>query len=149
MTFSNIALETPRSNGTSSSISEHFVDIVFLYSSALCNRETKELTFPSPPSTSVLARIPSRVFIVKPPPFFTVTCKFLVAVIRCRLTFQNRSLTWALTSFSFAISSSARNLPAKGKIYFRIMNESTTLGIRWHITRSRIFEAFNDCLFSA
>jgi hypothetical protein len=109
----------------------------------------RKLTFPSPPSTSVFARIPSRVFIVNPPPFFTVTCRFLVAVIRCRFTFQNLSLTWAFTSFSFAISSSACLFANGSGSYLGIMYESTTLGIRWHITCSRIFEAFNDCLHSA
>jgi hypothetical protein len=78
------------------------------------NRSRKQ-TFPSPPSTSVLARIPSNVFIVNPPPFFTVTCRFLVAVIRCRFTFQNLSLTWALTSFSFAIYSSACIYPEEAE----------------------------------
>jgi hypothetical protein len=57
---------------------------------------------------SVFANSPSSVFIVNPPPFFTVTCKLRVAVIRCRLTFQNLSLTCAFTSFSFAIYASAR-----------------------------------------
>lgn len=123
MTFSRIALETPSSNGTSSSISEHFVEIVFRYSPSAARphlRYSSELVFlqvdqpltlPSPPSASVLANIPSSVFILNAPVFFVVTWRFLVAVMRCLLTFQNRSLTCAFTSFSFAIFGSCTNAP--------------------------------------
>lgn len=86
-------------------------DIVFGHWSTVKEGEIVRLTFPSFPSISALANTPSNVFMDNAPPFLTVTCKALVAVIRCRLTFQNLNLTCALTSFSFAILGSWTNAP--------------------------------------
>ena len=55
----------------------------------------------------------SRVFIVRAPPFFTVTLKFLTASILFPFPALNLSFTCALTSFSLAILGSWTNAPPR------------------------------------
>ena len=70
-------------------------------------------TFPLFSLSFAFARILSKVFIVKAPPFFTVTLRFLTASILFPLPVLNLSFTWAFTSFSLAILGSWTNAPPR------------------------------------
>lgn len=75
-------------------------------------QETRQ-TFPFFSFSFAFARILSKVFIVKAPPFFTVTLRFLTASILLPLPVLNLSFTCAFTSFSLAILGSWTNAPPR------------------------------------
>ena len=74
--------------------------------------ETRQ-TLPFFSLSFAFARMLSKVFIVKAPPFFTVTLRFLTASILFPLPVLNLSFTCAFTSFSLAILGSWTNAPPR------------------------------------
>jgi hypothetical protein len=70
-------------------------------------------TFPLGPSFDAKDKTPSSVLDVIPPPFFTETERLRVTIKVCPFAALKRSLTCALTSFSFAILGSCTNAPPR------------------------------------
>lgn len=70
-------------------------------------------TFPLGPSFDAKDKTPSNVLKIIPPPFFTETERFRVTIKVCPFAALKRSLTCALTSFSFAILGSCINAPPR------------------------------------
>ena len=91
-------------------------DNTSLHANSLSNLERSRKvrqTLPFFSFSFAFAKILSKVFIVKAPPFFTVTLRFLTASIRFPLPVLNLSFTCAFTSFSLAIFGSWMNAPPR------------------------------------